>query len=264
MYPLQIPTPFEVTPGFGTRFIVNRLFYHQYESPYSSCTVRENKQIGNKNNYINNKIDGVSLFEKMVSTNYSYTQANCIKLCRQLLIAQTCGCSTLKVDWKVLGLDYCLNDSQVACAEEFNVLVKNSEKIRTNCLPQCPLECDINTFETSVYNYKYPPSKSYVNDTYKKLNNIFILQSDFTENLAINMVQFSIYYDSLAYSLVEEEPKMSTDVLVGAVGGHLDLFMGMSMLGFVEIVELFVVFLVKSVSCRKPKVCDRKDSGVEI
>ena len=73
-------------------------------------------------------------------------------------------------------------------------------------------------------------------------------QTDFTENLASNVAKVSIYYDELSYTEVTEVPRMTWDELLGKLGGHLHLFLGMSALGFVELFELMInlIILIKS------------------
>ena len=69
----------------------------------------------------------------------------------------------------------------------------------------------------------------------------------------------SVFYNTLDYTLSEEEPKMTVDILIGAIGGHLHLFMGMSLLSFVEIYLLIGKFvniqiyynLIKPLCCKK-------------
>ena len=63
------------------------------------------------------------------------------------------------------------------------------------------------------------------------------------------MVRLVFYYDSLSYSNVDEEHKMTVDSLIGTIGGHLHLFLGMSLLSFVEISVLGLKFIHKLMTC---------------
>ena len=51
-----------------------------------------------------------------------------------------------------------------------------------------------------------------------------------------------IYFDDLSYTLVSESPKTELVDMIANVGGLLGLFMGMSLLSFVEVIELFCEF----------------------
>ena len=50
------------------------------------------------------------------------------------------------------------------------------------------------------------------------------------------------YYETLSVTQIEEQPKMRLDTLIGTIGGHLHLFLGMSLLSFVEIIVLALRF----------------------
>ena len=69
-------------------------------------------------------------------------------------------------------------------------------------------------------------------------------QTDFTVNLASNVAKVSIYYDELSYTEVKEAPRMTWDELLGKLGGHLHLFLGMSALGFVELFEVLITLSI--------------------
>ena len=74
---------------------------------------------------------------------------------------------------------------------------------------------------------------------YKKYAN----QTDFTNasNLVDNMVQLVIFYETLSYVVVEEKAKLTLESLIGTLGAHLHLFLGMSFLSFIELFELIIV-----------------------
>jgi uncharacterized membrane protein len=53
-------------------------------------------------------------------------------------------------------------------------------------------------------------------------------------------LRISINYDKLYYTLIKENPAMSGNDLFGLIGGQIGLFLGISLLSLVEIVELIV------------------------
>lgn len=62
-----------------------------------------------------------------------------------------------------------------------------------------------------------------------------------------HFISFNIYYDQLVYQLIKEEPFWNAVLLLSNFGGSLGLFVGMSILTFVELIELafqFVQFTV--------------------
>ena len=56
-----------------------------------------------------------------------------------------------------------------------------------------------------------------------------------------------IQYNDLAYVETREEPKMNGKELFAFVGGHLHLLLGMSLMSFVQFIELFLIKLSTSI-----------------
>lgn len=55
-----------------------------------------------------------------------------------------------------------------------------------------------------------------------------------------NMFGVSIYYDELKYTYISETAAIDSASLVSNIGGTLGLFLGMSILSFVEVIELVI------------------------
>ena len=92
-YPLNYaPSPYELTPAFGKTFMPQRTFYHQLEHPYSECTV-------SGNNELTEPLGDTSLFDQLVADEYSYSQDDCVLLCKQLIFGNTCRCLNLAIDY---------------------------------------------------------------------------------------------------------------------------------------------------------------------
>ena len=85
------------------------------------------------------------------------------------------------------------------------------------CYQRCPLEC----VETSL---AYMPGN----------------QTD-------KFIEIRVRFDTKSYLNYVEEPKMTGEDLLGVIGGHLHVFMGMSLLSFVEIAQLIVIILIRIV-----------------
>ena len=76
-------------------------------------------------------------------------------------------------------------------------------------------------------------------------------------DLVKNLIKFSIGYESPLSAIgVEEQAKISLDELVGTLGGHLHLLLGMTLLSFLELFELGVI--VCAHACRSS---DEKDEN---
>ena len=132
------------------------------------------------------------------------------------------------------------------CADDFyNKEFKIGSFIEQNCVNKCPLQCKAHIFDYYPSLFKYP-EPAYVQTTLKTntmLRSHYSNHTDFTENLALNVVKLSIFYDSLFYYEVKENPRVRWDMLLGTIGGHLHLFLGMSLMSFAEIFELLMLML---------------------
>ena len=126
----------------------------------------------------------------------------------------------------------------------WNVLDKvylSNNYIKNFCLPLCPLECNKTEF-------KYLMSMSQLNGFWYVdfINKNANLSADFAyrnvtaEKAAKSFVSVNIYYDSLAYTLSREIPKMNIVSLLANMGGTLGLFMGVSVFSIYEIIEVLL------------------------
>ena len=245
----QDETPYEITPGLGTDFVVRRVFYNAYPTPYSECSVLEHNKLAS-----GVELDDSSVFTQFSSMDkYEYLQSECVVYCEQISIVDTCKCNEPTIIYKI-GNDstLCYTATQAECSTKVEEKFFSSLDMKKSCLAKCPLECNRYLIETSTYDYKYPWSNEEAfADAHK--NNYANDDTDFKSNIVNNVVKVSIYYDSLAYVQVEEEPKMSWEDLLGILGGHLHLFLGMSVMSFVELFEFVGIFCVRTLkSTSKP------------
>lgn len=118
----------------------------------------------------------------------------------------------------------------------------NYGNINELCSNQCPPECNSVSYMTSVSASQYP---SYVYGSYLRKNSMvmdkFNNRSNMTlEELRANLLAINIFYSELSYRKFYEIKKMDVIDLVSNVGGTLGLFLGMSFLSFVEVIDVFL------------------------
>ena len=245
----ETPSPIKITPGYGLTVIPIRNFYNQFNQwpyQYSECTVTE------ENELIKPLADNY-LFEQVINTSYSYSRDTCLLFCLQLQTTRVCNCTNYWISFQPEGYDYCFG-AKKECADnfyhkEFNV----GSYVATNCISKCPLECHKYSFD-NFKSYAYYPLPLYVNQTLQIsdiLTKAYPNETDFTDNLASNAVQITVFYDTLTYTKVEEEPKITWDNLIGTLGGHLHLFLGMSFISLIELIELVVQLIMYVIVTRK-------------
>ena len=87
----------------------------------------------------------------------------------------------------------------------------------------CPEECDSIQYE--------------ITHSFTK----FLTQNEIFKNQQIeNFVYFTVYYESLQYTVIDQIAQMNVFDLISNIGGNLGLFIGISFLSFAELIELLV------------------------
>jgi hypothetical protein len=119
-----------------------------------------------------------------------------------------------------------LNSTNYSPIDLYFKLIQNNI-INSKCLIECPEECDSISYDAF--------------HSFSKLENY--------KNIQLNdCVYFTIFYESLSYTVIDQVPKMNILDLISNIGGNLGLFIGVSFLSFAEIIELFIeiLFILKS------------------
>ena len=250
-YPYNLaPSPILITPGLGTQVSLSRSFYEQYNEwpyAYSECRVNAEGEV------LGAPLADPSLFEEVKATNYSYSRSTCILFCAQLETTKACECNNYVIpNWRP-EVDVCISPEQKKCADDFFYFTFiDGDFIKQKCLAKCPLECTQRQLTTSLAYYKYPTADEAAAWSAQSLSELQN-QTDFwyAPWLEHNLVRVSFYYDTLSYTLSEEKAAMSLDNLIGVLGGHLHLFLGMSFLSFVELVELTIIAITLHIEHKK-------------
>ena len=244
---------------------IYRTFYHQYQWPYSDCGVLED-------NSLDIDLPDRSIFDILVEqhANYPYTRKMCLVICTQVMTSRVCGCNTRRIGYQVPNISVCSLADELTCALN---LWNSAVSLQERCSTKCPFECSQSVFHPEIsyadqsilksdyrgiigntywcaYKYIYfVPSCNSNGSIDENLVQIF----NYTYFFQV-IVQIAIRYDSLSYIELEEEPKMSGEELLGIIGGHLGLFLGMSLLSFVELVELLAISSTRSNAGEKFKI----------
>ena len=229
-YPL-LSTPILLSTGYGRHIKVNKNSYNQYPTPYSDCQVLED-------NTLTEDILDRSIFDMVLATNYSYTRDVCLIICNQLVNKESCGCQAYD-NYILSGIEF--------CTEYFDSPCKQNISAFDYCMPRCPLECSRPAYRKQISTFTYPPSYLEKYESFVKLTDFFvdnhISDRTMTKFMYDTLVEFSITYDSSLDAEYSEDPKMTGEDLLGILGGHFHLFLGMSLMSFFEIIELIVVIL---------------------
>ena len=110
-------------------------------------------------------------------------------------------------------------------------------------MPLCPLECNNTGFKVAISTSEIMP------EYYSKVINEKVFRLNVTNRtLSVDeqknsIVKLNIYYDSLSYTVLTETASLDIITLMSNIGGTLGLFLGVSLLTFVEFVEIVLAFI---------------------
>ena len=186
------------------------------------------------------------MYNKILKSKYEYNQQNCLDLCYNEIALIKCNCS----DITSISLDskqFCpMNDECIYKVFQDYVSNTSSEYyINTYCLPLCPLECNQSSFEVTLSTTDIIPEyfAAKVQEKAKSLNVTNRTLS--LEEIKNSIIKFNIFYQSMSYTVSTESPSLDIISLLAYIGGTLGLFLGISVLTFVEFVEIALAFIFR-------------------
>ena len=121
---------------------------------------------------------------------------------------------------------------------------------KVECYSKCNEQCEavIYGLTTAFANY---PSEWYASLLLNNTNFVtFVVNNTANKTMSAptfnslekTILMVNVYYDELFYTNIDDEPKLPFENFIALVGGHLGLFLGMSILSLIEIVE--IIFLI--------------------
>ena len=248
----------DILNGYTTNIAVDRTFTYKMAKPYSNCDI-------DRKNYKNEESDLYKLFAKF---NYPYKQKYCIDLCYQKLAIANCNCSDIESISFYDHVDTChTKEKIIKCLDyQYNNFL-GGDYITNHCLPLCPLECEkldyrTTTSLTQFQNDLYTDILRENSSVSRKILNYTIGLDEVDQAIIdsykfnLNIAKLNIYYNSLSYTEVTESESLSLVSLLSNIGGTIGLFMGISLLTAVELVEICIYYIYKA----KNKVIVRQAS----
>ncbi len=216
-----------VATGSELTIVLNRFVHQKLESPYSDCRIDNNNHHKFKSEFINDR----------ATRNIKYKQVNCKTYYLEQEVISMCKC---RINKKFLpdvespsDVKWCETKKEVTCATKLS----NDflyEDLGSKFDNDCPLEC-----ERSYYGYTMSvnsfPSTNYVRNL-MRTNELFANLS--LSEVSKGVSRVNIYFENLAYELIEETATFTELDLLANVGGILGLGLGMSLLSFIEVVEM--------------------------
>jgi hypothetical protein len=216
--------------GFDANVQIDRYFVNQLPKPYSNCDIDDENPNGFKSR----------LYNKTIQNNLEYNQQSCLELCYQELAIKSCNCSDLEgVLFK--GDKICTFESSACLNQVFDKFL-SPDYVKDNCFPECPLECSQASFGVSLTSSVIMP-EYYSKIVQGKAKSLNITNETWSlEEVKNNIIKFNIYYGTGSYSITTESPSLDMIGLLAYIGGTLGLFLGVSLLTTVEVIEIFLSF----------------------
>jgi hypothetical protein len=215
-----------ITSGSDNYFIIKRLFDEKLEHPFNNCYKNVSQAPFNQN-----------IIAYFSSLKYSYSQKECIEVCRNLISIEESGCNCsindLSEEFAVKCLEE-INDTVLRkCANDFLAFFDPKK-----CYKYFPLQCDSFSYKITLNIQSIIAS-----------GNITTLRSDYYldfltyENMSKTYYGINVYYGDLKYTLINQIPKVEIAGLVSNIGGTFSLFLGLSIGSFLEIIEILIEFI---------------------
>ena len=81
---------------------------------------------------------------------------------------------------------------------------------------------------------------AFINNTQYDFETVLGVDEITMEVIQKSFLTLHIHYSELEYTLISEQPSLSAIDLIANIGGSLGLFIGISLLSFLEIVEILI------------------------
>lgn len=218
----------------ATHFIsLKKIVNTKLGEPYNKCLKDVTQFDGNK-----------TLIDYIMNYRSSqYTQIECIRYCENLKYIEfnQCNCSLSSFDDILYQkcFDKLRNTFTGNCTKKFKQNFNNNDPYQL-CADYCPLECDSIEFDMNI-NTKFHPQSGTISDPERKEQ---FKSYDNYESMARSLITIRIFFDELKYTFVRQQEKFKIFDLISNIGGLFGLFLGMGLLSFIEIIEVFYEILI--------------------
>jgi hypothetical protein len=214
-------TGFWMRPGSWNYFEVERVLNERLSYPYSDC-------LNDPEEFSLNK----TLINYFINTNRIY----CYYICSQLYALQEslCGCTSNLTNFDNDCQYRVANSTVKSCISEYLSIFRKYLQY-DKCFEYCPLECNSMSYSISSYS-EYFPATGVIGNKTKKENGLQKYKT--YEELNKNLIIIYVYYKELKYTLISQQPETEIFDLISKIGGILGLFMGISFMSLIEILEI--------------------------
>ncbi|XP_077865309.1 uncharacterized protein LOC144351913 [Saccoglossus kowalevskii] len=171
--------------------------------------------------------------------NSSYSILSCQKACAENALIHYCGCA----EYIFTDAPRCklLNETQDLCRQLTRYLTNIGE---INC--KCPSPCKETKYDMTLSQSQWP-SDVYLNKLLKALKwkNFKLKNVNDMQSARSNLVRLEIYFETLNYESVHEQPAYKWEDILSDIGGTMGLYIGISIISICEFVSFIVLLCWK-------------------
>jgi hypothetical protein len=213
----------DIKTGTLTNIAIKKSLTRKEPSPYSDC--------------LSQNLTKPFLYQETVRLYKFYRQRDCLDLCFQKLTIKSCSCYALSLPNLYNDSVPCIESLHGRCtADVYTLFSKNDMQ---QLCDECPLECDEIAYEYSLSMSDFPVDQL-VNSLFEDVSFKNSYFQDSLEKTKQKAVGFRVFFNRLKYTFISEKPKTSITDLIANIGGTLGLYLGMSILSFMEIIEFLI------------------------
>lgn len=188
------------------------------KKPYSECEI-------NRNEYYDS-----DFVQQHFSKDMIYKKVNCQLNCFLRIIPSICNCTM--ATFPIPKVKFCETKEENACQIKayYNARLTNPHA----CNHECPLECERFYYSYGISSQRFPKT-SYAE--YLR-NSTEMFAAATIDEIKESTFRLIIYLESIGYNEMKEIAMFSILNLFSNIGGIFGLCLGMSILSFIEILEL--------------------------
>ncbi len=253
-------------PGTYTKIVIDPIYRSRLPPPYTRCEHRK---------FVNETVE---------SYEYDYSQEGCFEACRQSNVVKRCRCveasifSTLR---QRKLYPFCGNISNAHTNLVDNVNCLYNAINRMLCYKSCPTVCEEYQYKFKSFASKWPSPvnqlafyKHYLKESIYK--DKFTIYEDIARTMAIdrdrgfqmlrstdlitrNCLQIQLSLGRPVTVHMVDKPVISLAAFIGGIGGTFNLWVGLSFVTFVEVLDVFIC-LVNSFHTGRTKKVEQIDN----
>jgi hypothetical protein len=182
-----------------------------------------------------------SLYRAFNGQGKYYRRKDCLDFMIQRYAADNCDCIFNNLITGDDGKKYCELNDFLSCLNKTENRFNGDQ-----FLDNCPLECNQTDYEVSVLTSS-ATSLGYLKE-YAEYN----YEGQYSQNFnpATSAYVVNVYFSELGYTQIVGVPNYTPISLISNIGGTLGLFLGMSLLSFIEIVDLIIQMILTPTKSR--------------